>query len=75
MLFTPLVVGRGLILFGITGAPRLLLVGQMGRSPTFSTTLFAEAFNLDRELAVTTVAISSGAWLFTIAIRMWQFGF
>jgi malate permease and related proteins len=75
MLLTPLVVGTGLMFFGITGAPRLLLVLQMGMPPSFSTTLLAEAFNLDRELAVTTVAIGCAALLFTIPIWMWLFGF
>jgi malate permease and related proteins len=75
MLLTPLVVGTGLMFFGITGAPRLLLVLQMAMPPAFSTTLFAEAFNLDRELAVTTVAIGCAALLFTIPIWMWLFGF
>jgi predicted permease len=75
MLLTPLVVGTGLMFFGITGPPRLLLVLLMGMPPAFITTLFAEKYGLDRDLAVTTVAIGCGAVLFTIPIWLWLFGF
>lgn len=75
MLLTPLVVGTGLMFFGVTGPPRLVLVLLMGMPPAFITTLFAEKYGLDRELAVTTVAIGCGAVLFTIPIWMWLFGF
>lgn len=75
MFLTPLVVGTGLMFFGVTGSPRLLLVLQMGMPPAFATTLLAEAFSLDRELAVTTVALGCVCLLFTMPIWMWLFGF
>jgi malate permease and related proteins len=75
MFLTPLVVGTGLMFFGVTGPARLLLVLQMAMPPAFGTTLLAEAFNLDRELAVTTVAIGCVTLLLTIPIWMWLFGF
>lgn len=75
MLLAPLVVGTGLMFFGVTGAPRLLLVLQMGMPPAFGTTLLAEAFNLDRDLAVTTVAMGCVILLLTIPLWIWLFGF
>lgn len=74
MLWTPLVVGTGLMFFGVTGPPRLLLVLLMGMPPAFITTLFAEKYGLDQDLAVTTVAIGCIAVLFTIPIWMLLFG-
>lgn len=75
MLLVPLVIGTGLTLFGIAGAPRLLLVLQMAMPPAFGTTLLAEAFNLDRELAVTAIGMGCVSLLFTIPIWMRLFGF
>lgn len=73
MLLTPLVVGTGLMFFGVTGPPRLLLVLLMGMPPAFVTTLYAERYGLDRDLAITTVAIGSVLILFTIPLWMWLF--
>ncbi|MDX2254528.1 MAG: AEC family transporter [Pseudanabaenaceae cyanobacterium bins.39] len=75
MLLTPLVVGTGLMFFGVTGPPRLLLVLLMGMPPAFVTTLYAERYGLDRDLAITTVALGSVLILFTIPLWMWLFGF
>lgn len=74
MLLTPLVVGTGLMFFGVTGPPRLLLVLLMGMPPAFVTTLYAERYGLDRDLAITTVALGSVLILFTIPLWMWLFG-
>lgn len=73
MLLTPLVVGTGLMFFGVTGAPRLVLVLLMGMPPAFVTTLYAERYGLDRDLAITTVALGSVLILFTIPLWMWLF--
>ncbi|MEG4116529.1 AEC family transporter [Microcoleus sp. N9_B4] len=75
MLLIPLVIGMGLTFFGIAGAPRLVLVLQMAMPPAFGTTLLAEAFNLDRELAVTAIGMGCVSLLFTIPIWMRLFGF
>ncbi|MEG3870252.1 MULTISPECIES: AEC family transporter [unclassified Microcoleus] len=75
MLFIPLVIGTGLTFFGIAGAPRLVLVLQMAMPPAFGTTLLAEAFNLDRELAVTAIGLGCVSLLFTIPIWMRLFNF
>lgn len=74
MLLTPLVVGTGLMFFGVTGPPRLLLVLLMGMPPAFVTTLYAERYGLDRDLAITTVALGSILILFTIPLWIWLFG-
>ena len=74
MLLTPLVVGTGLMFFGVTGAPRLSLVLLMGMPPAFITTLLAETYKLDRDLAVTTVFLGCFCLLFTIPLWMWLFG-
>ncbi len=74
MLFTPLIVGTGLMFFGVTGAPRLLMVLLMGMPPGFGTTLLAETYGLDRGLAVTTVAGGCVILLFTIPLWLGLFG-
>lgn len=73
MLLTPLVVGTGLMFFGVTGAPRLALVLQMAMPPAFSTLVIAQAYNLDRDLTVTTLACGVVLLLFTIPIWLWLF--
>ncbi|MBE9183833.1 AEC family transporter [Microcoleus sp. LEGE 07076] len=75
MLLIPLVIGAGLTFVGIAGAPRLSLVLQMAMPPAFGTTLLAEVFNLDRELAVTAIGIGCLSLLFTIPIWMLLFSF
>lgn len=73
MLLTPLVVGTGLMFFGITGGPRMALVLQMAMPPAFSTLVIAQAYDLDRDLTVTTLAFGVVILLFTIPIWLWLF--
>lgn len=73
MLLTPLVVGTGLMFFGVTGAPRMAMVLQMAMPPAFSTLVIAQAYNLDRDLTVTTLAVGVVLLLFTIPIWLWLF--
>lgn len=73
MLLTPLVVGTGLMFFGVTGEPRLAMVLQMAMPPAFSTLVIAQAYNLDRDLTVTTLAFGVVLLLFTIPIWLWLF--
>jgi len=74
MLLVPLVVGTGLMFFGVTGAPRLVLVLQMAMPPAFATVVFAEAYNLDRDLAVTTLVLGCVGLLLTLPIWLLLFG-
>ncbi|MEE3716815.1 AEC family transporter [Tumidithrix elongata RA019] len=73
MLLVPLVVGTGLMFFGVTGAPRLAMVLQMAMPPAFATLVIAQAYNLDKDLAVTSLAFGSVGLLFTLPVWIWLF--
>ena len=75
MLLVPLILGSCLSLFGITGAPRLIIVLQMAMPPAFATLVIAEAYDLDRDLAVTALAIGTIGLLFTLPIWLSLFGY
>jgi predicted permease len=74
MLLVPLVVGTGLMFFGIDGPPRLVMVLQMSMPPSFATLVIAQAYHLDQDLAVTSLALGSIILLFTLPIWVWLFG-
>jgi hypothetical protein len=73
MLILPLSIGLGLTLLGIEGAPRLVLILQAGMPCAFSNLVLAEAYDLDRDLSVTCVALSSAILLLTLPVWLWQF--
>ncbi|MBI4781863.1 MAG: AEC family transporter [Oscillatoriophycideae cyanobacterium NC_groundwater_1537_Pr4_S-0.65um_50_18] len=73
MLIVPLALGLALPLFGITGVPLLVLVLQMAMPPAFATLVIAEAYDLDRDLTVTTLAIGSLVLLVMLPIWLWLF--
>ena len=75
MLLVPLILGSILSLFGITGAPRLVIVLQMAMPPAFATLVIAEAYDLDRDLAVTALAIGTIGLLFTLPIWLSLFSY
>jgi predicted permease len=75
MLILPLTVGLGLTLLGVEGATRLVLILQAGMPCAFSNLVLAEAYDLDRDLSVTCVALSSGILLLTLPIWLWQFSY
>jgi predicted permease len=68
MLIIPLIVGLIIGFFGITDKPQLTIVLQMAMPPAFATLVISEAFNLDRELTVTSLAIGSMLILLTLPI-------
>lgn len=74
MLIVPLVLGAGLPFLGITGPPHLAIVLQMAMPPAFATLVLAEAYNLDRDLAVTAVAAGSVGFLLILPVWLWIFG-
>lgn len=74
MLIVPLVVGYGVGLLGITGAPQMAIVLQMAMPPAFATLVLAEVYNLDRELAVTALALGSIALIVTLPMWLLLFG-
>jgi malate permease and related proteins len=73
MVVVPLLVGLGLPYFGIHGLARLVLVLQAGMPPAFATLVIAEAYNLDRQLTVTMLALGSVALLFLLPIWLLLF--
>ena len=73
MVLMPLVVGMVLTALGIAGPPRLVMVLQAGMPSAFATLVLAETYDLDRELAVTCVGVSSGVLLLTLPIWLWGF--
>lgn len=73
MLLVPLVVGTGLMFFGVTGTPRLVLVLQMAMPPSFATVLYAQGYDLDSDLSVTAVALGAVALLLTLPVWLFLF--
>lgn len=73
MLLVPLILGVGLWLLGITGAVHQTLVLQMAMPPAFATLVISEAYDLDRELAVTAIATGSFSLLLTLPLWLWLF--
>ncbi|MEB3829063.1 AEC family transporter [Phormidium sp. CCY1219] len=74
MLLVPLALGIGLFLFDLPSAPHLILVLQMGMPPAFATLVIAEAYNLDRDLTVTALALGSMGFLLLLPFWLWLFG-
>ena len=74
MLLVPLILGSTLSLFGVTGSTRLVIVLQMAMPPAFATLVIAEAYNLDRDLTVTALAVGSAGLFVTLPIWLWLFG-
>ena len=74
MLLVPLILGSSLSLFGLTGSTQMVIVLQMAMPPAFGTLLIAEAYNLDRNLAVTALAIGSVGLLVMLPFWLWLFG-
>ncbi len=73
MLLVPLVVGSILWVFGITGPVHRVLLLQMAMPPAFATLIISEAYELDREFAVTALVAGSLSLLVTLPIWLWLF--
>lgn len=73
MLVVPMIVGIVLLLLGIDALPRLAIVLQMGMPPAFATLVLAEVYGLDRDLAVTTLAVGSISLLLTLPVWLFLF--
>jgi hypothetical protein len=73
MLIVPLILSSILPLFGLTGPTAQVIVLQMAMPPAFGTLVIAETFNLDRDLAVTTLAIGAIVLLITLPLWLWLF--
>ncbi|GAB1540141.1 AEC family transporter [Scytonema sp. NUACC21] len=68
MLLVPLLVSSIIPMLGITGEPAQVLILQMAMPPAFATLVLAETFDLDRDLAVTSLAMGTAMFLFTLPI-------
>ncbi|MBE9208730.1 AEC family transporter [Nostoc sp. LEGE 06077] len=73
MLLVPLVLGSTLSFFGVTGSAAKVIVLQMAMPPAFATMVLAETFNLDRDLAVTSLALGVILLLVTLPVWLWLF--
>jgi hypothetical protein len=74
MLAVPLLVGLGLSWLGIEGPTRLVLTLQSGMPCAFATLVLTETYQLDYELTVTAVGLSSGLLLITLPVWVYWFG-
>ncbi|MEL6225283.1 MAG: AEC family transporter, partial [Cyanobacteria bacterium J06627_8] len=74
MVIVPLLVALGVSSLGITGGARLVLVLQAAMPPAFSTLILAEAYDLDRDLTVTALAIGTTGLCLTLPIWLMLFG-
>ncbi|MBD2294680.1 AEC family transporter [Anabaena sphaerica FACHB-251] len=73
MLLVPLILGSTLSFFGVTGEAAKVIVLQMAMPPAFATLVLAETFDLDRDLAVTALAMGSMVLLVTLPFWLWLF--
>jgi hypothetical protein len=73
MLIVPLILGSILSLFGIQGAPLLVIVLQMGVPPAFATLVLAEVYDLNRDLAVSAIALGSILLLLTLPLWLYLY--
>jgi len=73
MFLVPLLVAMVLTSVGIEGPPRLVLILQSAMPSAFATLVLAETYNLDRELVVTSLGLSSALLLFMLPFWLWGF--
>lgn len=68
MILVPLIIGIGLTAIGIDGRVRLVLVVMSAMPTAFATLVISERYGLDRELATTSIGMSSAALLLTLPL-------
>ncbi|MBE9174519.1 AEC family transporter [Synechocystis salina LEGE 06155] len=73
MLLVPLVMAMALTTAGLSGPPRLVLVLQSAMPSAFASLILAEAYDLDRDLVVTCLGLSSLMLFFTLPFWLWGF--
>jgi predicted permease len=74
ILVLPSLVAVGTTLLGLSGDPRLSLVLMAGMPSAFASLILAEEYNLDRELASSSIALSTIGLLFVIHLWLSLFG-
>lgn len=70
----PSLVAVGTTLLGLSGDPRLSLVLMAGMPSAFASLILAEEYNLDRNLASSSIALSTIGLLFVIHLWLSLFG-
>lgn len=73
MVLVPLLVGSMLRFLGLTGELHRVILLQMAMPPAFASLVISEAYELDSDLAVTTIAIGTLGLLATLPIWLWLF--
>ena len=73
MIVVPLTVSLSLPFLSISDAAKHTIFLQMAMPPAFATLVLAEAYGLDKHLAVTSLAIGSIGLLFILPIWLWLF--
>ena len=73
ILVLPGLAGIVLTYFGVTGDARFALVLMSGMPTAFANLILAEEYNLDRQLAASSIVLSTVA--FPLMIRLWLFLF
>jgi predicted permease len=73
MLIVPLLIGMLLSLTSLDSAERLAIVLQVSMPPAFATLVLCEAYELDRELTVTALAMGSIGLLLTLPLWLLLF--
>jgi len=74
ILVLPSLVAVGTTLLGLSGDPRLSLVLMAGMPSAFASLILAEEYNLDRNLASSSIALSTIGLLFVIHLWLSLFG-
>lgn len=74
MLIVPLILGWGLTYLHLATPIQLTVVLQTAMPPAFATLVISEAYDLDRELTVTTLAMGSVGLLVMLPVWLWLFG-
>jgi malate permease and related proteins len=68
MIIVPFIVSAFLPLLGVTGKTALVITLQMAMPPAFASLILAEAFDLDRQLSVSAIALGSTVLLLTLPL-------
>lgn len=73
LILLPLAVGIGVTLMGIVGMPRLAMVLEAGMPTAFAGIILAEEYQVNEELILMSIALSSVGILVTVPLWLWLF--
>jgi hypothetical protein len=74
MLIVPLAVGLILSQFSLNESAKLIIILEMAMPPAFATLVISEAFELDRDLTVTSLVAGTFGLLLLLPLWLWLFG-